>query len=69
MAAGRFRMTRPDAAAGPLQVCAVNPRYFTADGIAVYLTGSHTWNNFHDGMGCRRRVRAGSRTDGFQDER
>jgi hypothetical protein len=32
----------------------VNPRYFTVasgDGSAVYLTGSHIWNNFHDGMG------------------
>ena len=30
-------------AAGPLQVLAGNPRYFTADGKnAVYLTGSHT---------------------------
>ena len=32
-----------------------NPRYFTVasgDGRrAVYLTGSHIWNNFHDGMG------------------
>ena len=34
-----------------------NPRYFTvasgngAERKAVYLTGSHIWNNFHDGMG------------------
>ena len=32
-----------------------NPRYFTiASGKArraVYLTGSHIWNNLHDGMG------------------
>jgi hypothetical protein len=49
---GRFRLTGPDAAAGPLEVCAANPRYFSANGTAVYLTGSHIWNNFHDGMGA-----------------
>ena len=46
------------AAAGPLRVHPTNPRYFTdgtknADGSlkAVYLTGSHTWNNFqHNGV-------------------
>jgi hypothetical protein len=34
-------------------VSATNPRYFTrsGDGEAVYLSGSHIWNNFHDGMG------------------
>ncbi len=43
--------------AGPLVVSADNPRYFTiesgkaADGGAIYLTGSHIWNNFHDGLG------------------
>jgi Family of unknown function (DUF6298) len=41
--------------AGPLIVSQSNPRYFTVasdpDGRAVYLTGSHIWNNFHDGMG------------------
>jgi hypothetical protein len=42
---------------GPLTVSATNPRYFTAatgdtaDQKAVYLTGSHIWNNLHDGMG------------------
>ena len=39
----------------PLVVSASNPRYFTAasdpNQRAVYLTGSHIWNNFHDGMG------------------
>ena len=42
-------------AAGPLRVHPQNPRYFTdgaknADGSlkAVYLTGSHTWNNLVD---------------------
>ncbi len=45
------------AAAGPLVVAAANPRYFTiasghdTERRAVYLTGSHIWNNFHDGMG------------------
>ena len=41
---------------GPLSVSKRNPRYFSApneDGTAraVYLTGSHIWNNLHDGMG------------------
>ena len=42
---------------GPLVVSTANPRYFTiaegsdAEHKAVYLTGSHIWNNFHDGMG------------------
>ena len=38
----------------PLAVSADNPRYFaprSGDRRAVYLTGSHIWNNFHDGMG------------------
>jgi len=44
-------------APGPLVVCATNPRYFTVasdspgEQKAVYLTGSHIWNNFHDGLG------------------
>jgi hypothetical protein len=43
-------------ASGPLRVSKRNPRYFTTaatDGTerAVYLTGSHIWNNLHDGMG------------------
>lgn len=34
---------------GPLKVSDRNPRYFTDNsGRAVYLTGSHTWNNFVD---------------------
>ena len=46
----------PAQAAGPLAVSARNPRYFTPmsgprAGRAVYLTGSHIWNNLHDGMG------------------
>lgn len=54
------RPPKPDpalAAAGPLVVSEANPRYFTVasrsatDGAAVYLTGSHINNNFHDGMG------------------
>ena len=46
-------------AAGPLVVSEANPRYFTvaaddvADRRAVYLTGSHVNNNFHDGFGSR----------------
>ena len=39
----------------PLVVSNVNPRYFTEatdpEQKAVYLTGSHIWNNFHDGLG------------------
>jgi hypothetical protein len=41
-------------ARGPLGVAAANPRYFTVasnQSKAVYLTGSHIWNNLHDGMG------------------
>lgn len=42
-------------AAGPLMVSKTNPRYFTVasdpERKAIYLTGSHIWNNFHDGMG------------------
>ena len=47
--------TKP--AVGPLMVSKTNPRYFTrasgnkADREAIYLTGSHIWNNFQDGMG------------------
>jgi len=39
-------------AGGPLRVHPDNPRYFTdGSGKAVYLTGSHTWNNFqHNGV-------------------
>ncbi len=34
---------------GPLRVSERNPRYFTDDsGKAIYLTGSHTWNNLVD---------------------
>ncbi len=34
---------------GVLRVSSVNPRYFTNDcGKAIYMTGSHTWNNFPD---------------------
>jgi len=50
-------LTGRDAAAGPLVVSEANPRYFTVasgnavDRRAVYLTGSHIWNNLHDGLG------------------
>jgi hypothetical protein len=53
----RGPLTGPHAAAGPLVVSESNPRYFTvrsggsADGKAVYLAGSHIWNDFHDGLG------------------
>ena len=44
-------------AAGPLVISETNPRYFSVaaraatDQRAVYLTGSHVNNNFHDGSG------------------
>ena len=45
-------------ATGPLVVSQTNPRYFAvasassnANEKVVYLTGSHIWNNFQDGMG------------------
>ena len=48
--------TAPKTMTGPLIVSSRNPRYFTGEsgeraGKAVYLTGSHIWNNLHDGMG------------------
>lgn len=45
---------RPLSAQGPLAVSSTNPRYFSVgpnDREAIYLTGSHVWNNLHDGMG------------------
>jgi hypothetical protein len=45
------QMTRP---LGPLTVSSTNSRYFVAAGqpeTAVFLTGSHVNNNFHDGLG------------------
>ena len=48
-------LTGPNAAAGPLIVSRSNPRYFAVVSNdverAVYLTGSHIWNNLHDGLG------------------
>ncbi len=55
-------LPRQAAAGGPLVVSTANPRYFTirsdktglnndAEHRVVYLTSSHIWNNFHDGMG------------------
>lgn len=39
-------------AARPLVISAANPRYFAVeDGGKQKVTGSHIWNNFHDGMG------------------
>ena len=41
--------TQRGPAVGPLVVCSANPRYFTdGSGKAVYLTGSHTWNNLQN---------------------
>src|SRR5438034_3619253 len=40
---------RPAPATGPLRVHPTNPRYFTdGSGRAIYLTGSHVWENFQD---------------------
>ena len=51
---GRWRVNDP--AKGPLRVHPQNPRYFTDDTKgpdgslkAVYLTGSHHWDNLQDG--------------------
>ena len=53
---GRTAHAPQPPAAGPLVVSEANPRYFTvasgnANRKAVYLTGSHIWNNLHVGMG------------------
>jgi hypothetical protein len=43
---------KPVVAAGPLRVLQANPRYFTdGSGKAIYLTGSHVWNNLQDWHG------------------
>ena len=43
-----------EAISTPLSVHAGNPRYFSdSDGKAIYLTGSHTWDNFLDWGGGR----------------
>lgn len=50
----RGTKVKPEAV-GPLMVSKNNPRYFTLasdpEQQAIYLTGSHIWNNFQDGMG------------------
>jgi hypothetical protein len=49
--------TSPGSSTGPAEPLETNPRYFTVaagdatDRRAVYLTGSHVNNNFHDGSG------------------
>ena len=46
---GIFGLAESSEAAGVLRVDSANPRYFTDDsGKAIYLTGSHTWDNFGD---------------------
>jgi len=48
---GLFAMTQAEAQTfkGPLRVHPANPRYFTdGNGRAIYLTGSHTWDNLQD---------------------
>ncbi len=48
-ACARLAVRGPGRMNGPLRVCSANPRYFTdASGRAIYLTGSHTWNNLVD---------------------
>ncbi len=50
--AAKARMARADPAAsagGPLRVLSANPRFFAdGSGKAVFLTGSHTWDNLQD---------------------
>lgn len=42
-------LTQGSGVAGPLRALSTNPNYFTdGTGKAIYLTGSHTWNNFQD---------------------
>ena len=37
-------------ARGPLRILSSNPRYFSdGAGKAIYLTGTHNWNNFPGG--------------------
>ena len=49
LAAAPGRAAEETPARGPLRVHLDNPRYFTdGSGRAVYLTGSHTWNNLVD---------------------
>ena len=39
----------PKPITAPLRALSTNPHYFTdGSGKAIYLTGSHTWNNFQD---------------------
>ncbi|HYL79825.1 MAG TPA: hypothetical protein VEU07_03380 [Candidatus Acidoferrum sp.] len=48
-AQGPLLISPPVPATGPLRVDPQNPRYLTdGRGAAVYLTGSHTWNDFQD---------------------
>ena len=61
----------PNAAAGPLIVSRKNPRYFaiandTGDERAVYLTGSHIWNNLHDGLGPGRECAGNPERNDFE---
>jgi hypothetical protein len=57
MTTSQSRSSGQTTVTGPLTVSAANPRYFTAatgdtaGQKAVYLTGSHIWNNLHGGMG------------------
>lgn len=44
----------PRTAPGPLVLARDNPRYFAPEGpdeAPIVLTGSHVWNNLHDGLG------------------
>jgi hypothetical protein len=56
MTATRTNGARRRRAPGPLVVSETNPRYFTASGDsargpAIYLAGSHIWQNLQDGIG------------------
>jgi hypothetical protein len=59
----------PAPAPGPLTVAAANPRWFQVAGdpdSAVYLSGSHIWNNFHDGLGPGREPPAEPEVNDYQ---
>lgn len=49
MVCGGFLYSPTTVAADPLRVLHSNPRYFTDEtGKAIYMTGSHVWNNLQD---------------------
>jgi hypothetical protein len=48
-APARAQIARPTPILAPLRALSTNPNYFSdGGGKAIYLTGSHTWNDFQD---------------------